>query len=455
MELKGRKATVIGLGREGISLVRFLARRGAEITVSDMKTAEQLKGSLAQIEGLPVNLSLGGNRIEDTVKADIVFVSPGVPLDIPPLVAMLQRGIPISSSTVLFFQLCPAPIVGITGSSGKTTTTALVGDIFKEAGRDVFVGGNIGLPLLDKLPEITSNSWVVLELSSFQLILMEQSPHAATITNITPNHLDMHPSMEHYIWAKQNILRYQTARDFAVLNHDDPLMRSIAADCPSQVVFCSQTHELEPDSAFLRGEQIVTRYGGREEAILSTKDIKLLGRHNVDNVLTACALATVCGIEAKPIARAAVSFKGVEHRLELVMHINGIAYYNDSIATTPDRTIAGLRSFSQPVILLAGGRDKHLPMEIMSEVVAERCKSVILYGEAAHSFEEALSAQPGHPHILFSPSFAEAVNTAHRLAVAGDVVLLSPACASFDLFTDFEERGREFKRLVASLEDVK
>ncbi len=455
MELKGKKATVVGLGREGVALVRFLAARGAQITVSDMKTAEQLKGSLAQIEGLPVHLSLGGNRIEDTEEADIVYVSPGVPLDLPPLVAAQQRGIPISSSTVLFFQLCPAPIVGITGSSGKTTTTTLVGNIFQEAGRDVFVGGNIGLPLLDKLPEITEHSWVVLELSSFQLILMEQSPHAATITNITPNHLDMHPSMEHYIWAKTNILRYQTAQDFAVLNYDDPLMRSIAADCLSQVVFFSQTRELEPAGVFLRGGQVVIRHQGREETFLSTKDIELLGRHNIDNVLTACALATVCGIEAKPIARAVASFKGVEHRLELVMHINGVAYYNDSIATTPDRTIAGLRSFSQPVILLAGGRDKHLPMETLSEVVAERCKSVVLYGEAARSFEEALSAQPGHPEVLRSPSFAEAVNTAHRLAVAGDVVLLSPACTSFDLFTDFEERGSEFKRLVASLEDVK
>ena len=454
MELKGKRATVIGLGREGISLVRFLAERGAEITVSDMKTAEQLEDSLAQIEGLPVKLSLGGNRIEDAVEADIVYVSPGVPPDLPPLVAAQQKGIPISSSTVLFFQLCPAPIVGITGSSGKTTTTTLVGNIFQEAGRDVFVGGNIGLPLLDKLPEITNASWVVLELSSFQLILMEQSPHAATITNITPNHLDMHPSMEHYIWAKQNILRYQTARDFAVLNYDDPLMRSIAADCPSQVVFFSQTQEFEPEGAFLRGEQVILKHQGREEAILSTKDIKLLGRHNIDNVLTACALATVCGVEAEHIARAATGLKGVEHRLELTAHINGVAYYNDSIATTPDRTVAGLRSFNQPVILLAGGRNKHLPMETMSEAVAERCKSVVLYGEAAQSFEEALSAQRGHPEILRSPSFAEAVNIAHRLAVPGDVVLLSPACASFDLFVDFEERGHEFKRLVARLEEV-
>ena len=455
MELKGKRATVIGLGREGISLVRFLAERGAQITVSDMKTAEQLRDSLAQIEGLPVKLSLGKNRIADTMEVDIVYVSPGVPLDIPPLVAARERGIPISSSTKLFFQFCPAPIIGITGSSGKTTTTSLVGNIFKEAGRDVFVGGNIGLPLLDKLPEITSASWVVLELSSFQLILMEQSPHAATITNITPNHLDMHPSMEHYIWAKQNILRYQTTRDFAVLNYDDPLMRSIAADCPSQVIFFSQTRELEPEGAFLREGQIMTRYGGREEALLSTQDIKLLGRHNIDNVLTACALATVCGIESEPIARAVTSFKGVEHRLELVAHIKGVAYYNDSIATTPDRTVAGLRAFNQPAILLAGGRDKHLPLETMSEVVAERCKSVILYGEAAQAFEEALSAQPGHPQIVRSPSFAEAVSTAYRLAVPGDVVLLSPACASFDLFANFEERGHEFKRLVARLEEVK
>ncbi len=454
MELAGKKATVIGLGREGISLVRFLAGQGAQITVSDTKAAEQLKDSLAQIEGLPVRLSLGENRIADAVEADIVYVSPGVPLDIPCLDAARQRGIPISSSTVLFFQLCPAPIVGITGSNGKTTTTTLVGDIFQRAGRDVFVGGNIGVPLLDKLPEIAQHSWVVLELSSFQLILMEQSPHAATITNITPNHLDMHPSMEHYIWAKTNILRYQTAANFAVLNYDHPLMRNIAADCPSQVVYFSQTQELEPEGAFLRKGQVMVRHHGREEAIVSTKDIKLLGKHNVDNVLAACALATVCGIEAEPIARAVTSFKGVEHRLELVAHVDGVGYYNDSIATTPDRTVAGLMSFSQPIVLLAGGRDKHLPMKTLSEVVARRCKGVVLYGEAAPAFEEVLSAQPGHPQITSSPSFAEAVSIAHRLAAPGDVVLLSPAGTSFDLFVDFEERGREFKRLVARLEEV-
>lgn len=453
---KGKRATVIGLGREGVALVRYLTAQGAQVTVSDAKPAAKLAEALRQIEGLTVRLSLGENRIEDAVDADIIYISPGVPLNIPCISAARGKGVPQSSLTKLFFELCPAPIVGITGSSGKTTTTSLVGEVFKAAGRHVFVGGNIGITLLERLPEITPESWVVLELSSFQLEIMDRSPHVAAITNITPNHLDVHPSMEHYIRAKKTILNFQSEDDFAILNYDDPITRDLAKHCRAKVIFFSRTGQPEDDAAFLRNERVYVRRGGTKRPICAIREIKLMGQHNLENVLAACAIASACDIETEAMRAVAVSFRGVEHRLEPVAQIDGVDYYNDSIATTPERAVAGLRSFERPVVLLAGGRDKHLPLEPLAEAIWERCKGVILFGEAASLLEEAIAHWPhdrAKPLVVQrSPSFAEALIMARHMAAAGDVVLLSPACTSFDMFTNFEERGREFKRLVHELE---
>lgn len=456
MDLKGRRATVIGLGREGVAVVRYLAAQGAQITVSDVRPAGKLTESLRQIEGLPARLSLGENRVEDTVDAEIIYISPGVPLDVPCISAARGKGVPQSSLTKLFFELCPAPIVGITGSSGKTTTTSLVGEILKAAGRHVFVGGNIGVTLLDKLPEITSESWVVLEISSFQLEIVDRSPHIAAITNITPNHLDWHPSMEEYTQAKRNILNFQNEGDFAILNYDDPVTRKLAEDCKAKVIFFSRTQRPEGDASFVRDEQVYVRRVATEAAVCPVVDIKLLGQHNLENVLAACAISAACDIGKEAMEAVVTSFRGVEHRLEPVVQIDSVDYYNDSIATTPERTVAGLRSFNRPVVLLAGGRDKHLPLEPLAEVIWEKCRAVILFGEAASLLENAIVRWPHDPtrslEIRRAPSFAEAVTAGKRMAAPGDVVLLSPACTSFDLFIDFEERGREFKRLVHGFE---
>ncbi|MBI2909091.1 MAG: UDP-N-acetylmuramoyl-L-alanine--D-glutamate ligase [Chloroflexi bacterium] len=456
MDLKGKRATVIGLGREGVAVVRYLAAQGAQITVSDVRPAGELAQSLRQIEGLPVRLSLGENRVEDAVDAEIIYISPGVPLDIPCISAAAGKGVPRSSLTKLFFELCPAPIVGITGSSGKTTTTSLVGEILRAAGKHVFVGGNIGITLLERLNEIRPNSWVVLEVSSFQLETMDRSPHVAAITNITPNHLDWHPSMEEYIEAKGNILKFQSGIDFAVLNYDDPTTRELAEECEANVIFVSRTQRPEGHGSFISKGQVVVRWGGVERPVCATADIKLLGQHNLENVLVACAVCSACDVDEQAMRAVVTTFRGVEHRLEPVARVDGVDYYNDSIATTPERTVAGLRSFNRPVVLLAGGRDKHLPVEPLAETVWAKCKGIILFGEAASLLEDAIIRAPHDTarslDIRRASSLAEAVALGAEMAASGDVVLLSPACTSFDLFVDFEQRGREFKRLVRELQ---
>ncbi|MBI4300834.1 MAG: UDP-N-acetylmuramoyl-L-alanine--D-glutamate ligase [Chloroflexi bacterium] len=450
LELKGKRVTVIGLGVEGRALVRYLCGEGAQVTASDSRPAERLAAGLRDVEGLPVRLSLGGNQIADAVGAEVVFVSPGVPLDIAPLAAARQRGIPFSSVTRLFFERCPAPIIAITGSNGKTTTTSLVAEMLKAAGRDVFLGGNIGQPLLESLPEIGPGSWVVLELSSFQLQIMEQSPHIAAVTNVTPNHLDQHRSMEEYIEAKRNIVRYQRADDFAALGYDNAISRAMAHGCPARVIFSSRETEPPGDAAFLRGSRVIVRLDERESHICDRGQIPLLGEHNVSNVIMASAIAMAAGVGSDAIAKAIDGFRGVAHRLEPVRDLDGVTYYNDSIATSPERAVAGLRSFTQPIVLIAGGREKHLPLDEFVRTVQERCRAVVLYGEAAPVLKDALRAAKGVP-VRMSPSFAEAPAIARGEARPGDVVLLSPACTSYDLFANFEERGDEFKRLVQEL----
>lgn len=448
MNLRGMKTTVVGLGREGLALVRFLSENGALVTVSDAKPAAELADALRQVEDLSLRLSLGENRVEDTVSADVVFVSPGVPLSIPALQAARENGVPLSSVTKLFLELCPAPVAAITGSNGKTTTTTLLGEMFRAAGKPVLVAGNIGVPPLAHLSELTADHWVVLELSSFQLYILEQSPHVAAITNISPNHLDWHGSFEDYAWAKENIVRFQGAGDFAVLNHRDPTTKEMASRCPGRPLFFGQTPDFAGDGAYFRNDTICLRRDGDERAVCPAADIRLRGRHNRDNVLTACALASACGLPEEAMASVIATFTGVEHRLEPVAESEGVGYYNDSIATSPERATAGLHSFEEPIILIAGGRDKHLPLEPMLEAIRQRCKAVVLFGEMAPTLEAALAA-PGEPLPMHRcEGLAEAVATARAWAKPGDVVLMSPGGTSFDLYRNYEERGLHFKRLV-------
>ncbi|MBI2887678.1 MAG: UDP-N-acetylmuramoyl-L-alanine--D-glutamate ligase [Chloroflexi bacterium] len=454
MNHRGRRVTVVGLGIEGTALVRHLAAEGAQVTVSDAKPAEALAANLARIADLPVRLSLGANRPEDCLEADVVFVSQGVPLDISALAQARQQGVPFSSVTRLFMERCPAPILGITGSAGKTTTTALAGAIFQAAGQPALVGGNIGVMLLDRLAELTPRHWAVLEISHTQLELTDRSPRVAVVTNISPSHADRYPSMEQYIALKERMFRFQGPEDWLALNWDDPVTRGMAARAPGKVTWFS-LHKAPPgDGAFIREGTIHLRQAGGETAVLPAEEIRLMGEHNVANVLAACAATAAAGAAPEAMATAVRTFTGVEHRLEWVRQAVGADYYNDSIATTPERTVAGLRCFNRPVILLAGGREKHLPLESWVAEVTRRCAGIVFFGEAGPLLEQALAPRwDGRESLVRVPSLEEAVAAAARLARPADVVLLSPACTSFDQYPNFEARGRHFKELVEALPD--
>ncbi len=453
--LRGLKATLIGLGtRTNVALARFLVSRGALLTISDRKPADQLRQEIALLGDLPVRLSLGANRVEDTVGADVVFVTPGAPRDLPAVVAAVEKGVPVSSEIELLFALCPAPIVGITGSSGKSTTTTLVGEIMLAAGLTVYVGGNLGTPLIDKIDDLRPSDWIVLELSSFQLEAMRRSPHVAAILNITPNHLDRHPSMEHYAESKRNIIRNQSADDWAILGYANDLTRAYGRSCAARRLYFG-VDEVEGDGAFCADGAVWLRLGGERRRVLDLAEIRLRGRHNLENVTAAVAITAAVGVPVEAMRHVTASFAGIEHRLEPVRTIDGVQFVNDSIATAPERAAAALRSFAEPVVLLAGGRDKHLPLDEFAQLVRARVRDLVLFGEAAGLLEEALGrAGAPPPPIHHVSNLAEAVPLAAALAAPGDVVLLSPAFTSYDQFRDFEERGREFKRLVNELPDT-
>ena len=452
-----KRVTVVGLGTEGVDLVRFLHQRGARITVSDAKPAEALAARLEQIAGIPVHLSLGTNDAKDIVTAHTIFVSQSVPLDLPALVEARARGVPISSMFKLFVELCPGPIVAITGSSGKSTTTSLTGEMFRRDGKPYFVGGNIGVGLLTHLDEIASDTSVILEVSHTQLqLLPERGPHVACVLNITPNHLDRF-TWDQYWHLKANTFHGQTSDDYAVLGYDDPVASALAGIAGSQVLYFSLRRDIPGDGAFLREGWIVFRWRDRQQRLFPVESLRLRGRHNWANAAAAAVVARLGGVSAAAIARAVAEFQGVPHRLELVARVNDVDYYNDSIATTPERTLAALRSFGQPLVLLLGGRDKHLPLEEMAREACRRCRAVVFFGESGPLLEEAVqqaaAARPPNqrPQLVRVAGLAEAVEESHAMARPGDAVLLSPACTSFDAYENFEERGAHFRRLVLAL----
>jgi len=449
MDLRGKRASVVGLAREGTDLARFLAGEGARVLVNDARPASDLADRIEQLAGVDAELVLGGHPFEPTLDADVLFVSPGVPPELPLLREAERRHIPISSATRLLFERCPAPIVGITGSSGKTTTTTLVGRIFERAGRRTFVGGNIGVPLLGRLADIGPDAWVVLELSSFQLEPLDVSPHIAAVTNITPNHLDRHPSMEAYTAAKAQIVNHQQPSDWAVLNADDPGSAGLRPS--GQVVRFSLQSPV--DGAYLDDDALVLQRAGMREVICRRTELQLPGLHNVANVLTACTVANVAGIGLDAMRAGCLDFTGVAHRLELVAEVNGVCYVNDSIATAPERSMAALAALrGTPIVLLAGGRDKHLPMEEWGRMMAETTRAVLLFGEAAPLVERAaLAAGVSADRIHQAETVRRGVSMASRLAQPGDVVLLSPGGTSYDQYHDFEERGADFRAAVAAV----
>lgn len=458
MEWRGRHVAVIGLGLSNTALIRFLVAKGARVTACDRKTREELGEVYDQLAPLGVTFRLGPGYLSDLDGVDAVFVTPGMRKDLPELVQLREAGVLVSSEMQLFFELCKARIVGVTGSSGKTTTTTLIGEILSAAGYDVVVGGNIGRPLIDLAEQLRPDQWVVLELSSFQLETMSLSPHIALVTNISPNHLDMHGTMEAYVAAKKRIYRAQQPNDWLVLNNEDPWANEMEMEAPGNVRRFSRKGPVV-QGAFVDGGRIVLARSAQRrrtlEQVCLLEDIRLLGEHNVENVLAAVTVADLCGVRLTTVRDVVASFTGVPHRLELVREAWGVKYYNDSIATTPTRAAAGIRSFKAPVILIAGGYDKGIPFDELAEAVCTgSVKAVVTVGQTADKIEAAIKARSGAsggPVLERAATFEDAVRRAHALAVPGDVVLLSPGCASYGMFRNFEERGQRFRELVRDL----
>jgi len=454
-ELTGRRIVVLGLARQGMALAHFLVGQGAAVTISDVKTAEQLADAIQGLDGLPVRYVLGGHPLELLDGCELLCLSGGVPVDLPIVVEAQRRGIKLANDAQVFVERCPAPIIGITGSAGKTTTTVLAGEMLKAAGFRTWVGGNIGNPLIADLIKMRPDDKVVMELSSFQLEVMTTSPHIAAVLNITPNHLDRHPTMEAYIAAKKRILDFQDYKDIAVLGYDDAEARNLAGDARGYVRFFSQQAEVGR-GAFMRGGGIVLKQD-TEQRVCAVRDLKLRGPHNVWNVLAACALAGAAGADVSAMRQVATSFAGVAHRLQMVRELHGVHYYDDSIATAPERLVAALRSFDEPIVLLCGGRDKHLPWEEAARLIVERVSHLVLFGEMADLVESQISkakSQISNVRCAVHRAWTleNAVRMAAGLARPGDVVLLSPGGTSFDAFRDFVERGTKFAEYVNSLE---
>lgn len=455
MGIEGARILILGLAREGVSLARFFAEEGALVTVTDSAPDERLTARLQALHGLPIRSVLGGDHPELVLEADTLYVSPGVPEGNPVYRAARDVNLPIQSMTTLFFDRCPGQIIGITGSSGKTTTTGLIGHMLRSAGRKTVVGGNIGDPMLDLLPDIDADTTVVLELSSFQLQLLRRSPRIAVVTNISPNHLDRHGTMEAYIDAKLNIVRNQRESDAAVLNAADAESGRFAAATPAQLRWFGDD---ATTGAALRGDTIGVVRDGDFRAVMSSRDVPLLGRHNLENVLAAVAAVDLLGVPLHQMAGAIRTYRPAPHRLETVAVRDGVRYVDDSIATSPARASVALQAIDAPILLIAGGRDKKLPWEEFARLVAERARALFLIGEAAEQIERAVrdalrevSGALSETTIHRCESLEHAVQSARATARPGDVVLLSPACTSYDMFSDFEERGQVFARTVEAL----
>src|SRR5512143_2329045 len=446
---------VLGLARQGLAVTRWLVEQGAQVTVSNAKPEADLQGPIDTLRDLDVKFVLGGHPLSLLDDCDVLCLSGGVPIDLPIVIEAQRRGIPLTNDAQLFVERCPAPIIGITGSAGKTTTTTLTGEIFKAAYHTTWVGGNIGNPLIGDLAEMLPTDRVVMELSSFQLDVMTVSPHVAAVLNITPNHLDRHASMEAYIEAKRHILDYQSFDDIAVLGYDNDITRALSGRANGYVRFFSR-EKVVGRGAFSKGDRIIVVHNAEEE-VCRLGDIPLRGDHNVLNVLAACAMTAALGVDVGPMAQAIRDFKGVAHRLQLVRDVNGVKYYDDSIATAPERLMAGVKAFNESIVLLAGGRDKHLPWEEAAQLIVERVRELIVFGEMADGVRGAVEAQLNRTaervleKIQHVATLDEAVTTAARSARSGEVVLLSPGGTSYDAFKDFAERGDKFQELVRGL----
>lgn len=452
--LHGKTVAVLGIGVSNTPLVELLCKSGVRVIACDKKDREALGETAAALEALGAELRTGESYLKD-LHADVIFRTPGMRPDLPELLTAKERGSVVTSEMQAFFEVCPCPILAVTGSDGKTTTTTIIAEFLRAAGRTVWLGGNLGHPLLADAERIRPEDVAVVELSSFQLLDMTRSPHIAVMTNLAPNHLDVHRDMAEYIAAKENIIRWQGADDIAVFNLDNDITHALAAKAKGRVRLFSRRGAVA-DGAFVHDGTIWLCSGGQEREVLKTADIRIPGQHNVENYCA--AIAAVDGMVPDETIRAvARTFPGVEHRIELVRERRGVRWYNDSIASSPTRTIAGLRSFDQKVILIAGGYDKHIPFTPLGPEIVEHVKLLILCGATAQTIREAVECcgkyQVGTPDIVECSTLQEAVDCAAAHAQPGDVVTLSPACAAFDQFKNFMERGNRFKEMVNTLDE--
>lgn len=454
--IQGKKVAFIGAGVSHKRCIEQFVELGAQVTLCDQKKSLEDFGAYADtLRRLHVRLSLGEHYTDGFAGQDIIMRTPGYEYYKPELQAALQAGTKVTSEVELFFELCPCEIVAVTGSDGKTTTTTLISKMFEAAGRKVFLGGNIGAALLPQLADVTPEAVAVVELSSFQLISMRVSPKVAVVTNVTPNHLDHHKDMQEYIDAKRNILLWQVPPCRAVLGFENEISRGMQKDCKGEQVWFTRLHDTDK-GAFLRESDDTLCYAenGVVTPILPRAEVKLRGLHNVENLLA--AIAAVWGrVPVEAMRQVGSTFTGVEHRIEPVRTLDGVTYYNDSIASSPTRTIAGLRSFNQKIILIAGGYDKKIPYEPLAPEILPHVKTLVLMGATGPRIEAAVRGCAGFDEsaltILHADSMQHAVELARGAAQPGDVVSLSPASASFDLYPNFEVRGRDYKNIVNNL----
>ena len=442
----GEKVLVIGAARSGLAGAEFLAKQGNEVVLTDMKQAVQVD-NLAE---LGVSFVWGEQPDVEAIKPDYIVMSPGVPLTIPPVKYAKEHGIPVIGELELAYRNCKAPFAAITGTNGKTTTTTLIGELMKKTGRQVFVGGNIGVPIITYADKLQEEDIVVAEVSSFQLETVESfCPHLALMINLTPDHLDRHGDMAGYLAAKARIFENQKESDYLVLNYDDEALRELAPQSRGKVIFFSQKHKLE-EGVYLDGSHVMLALNGESLFICNADEIAIKGKHNLENAMGAIVFAYLSGVRAEDIRDVLMTFQGVEHRLEPVRTLNEVLYINDSKGTNPDSTIKAIEAYDRPIVIILGGKNKGVPFTELAGLVKQRVKKAVLVGQAKEELAEALGAADFNDYVR-TESFEEAVTKAAELAEPGDIVLLSPACTSWDMFSSFEERGRLFKKLVMEL----
>jgi len=450
--LKGKKICFIGAGVSHVDAIKMFAGKGLCVELRDKRSKEELGEIAEEFEKLGVSLVLGENYLED-LDAEVIFRTPGMNFLNPALINARKRGAVVTSELETFFDLCPCKSFAVTGSDGKTTSTTLIAELLKAQGYNVLLGGNIGKALLPEIEKVSADDVVVAELSSFQLMSMRNKFDVSVVTNVAPNHLDVHKDMAEYIGAKKNIYAHQNAFSRTVLNADNEITCEMGNEIRGEAVYFSLSGNVK-DGAYFDGEYLCYAKNGKSEKIIKASDIRIRGMHNVDNFLTAIA-ATYGYVKAETVEKVAKEFGGVEHRIEFVREKNGVKWYNDSIATNPTRTIAGLRAFDRKMIIIAGGYDKKIPFEPLAPEINARVKLLILTGATADKIETAVKSDAGYDErtlkIIRAADLEEAVKIADENAGAGDIVSLSPACASFDKYRNFEERGRHFKRLVSEL----